>query len=464
MLQQFQIYFTGNEPENVEFAVFGEDSLLFVNSERSSLVFVYDVKDPTAPVFLQALPAGLEPEGLKAIPARNLLVTASEVDDRGGKVRAGITIYLREESSAQYPTLVSDNDETGNPIPFSALSGLAAAEPYGVTASSRRTKMRKSRRLGGEPPMPSLMENEDGAGPAIEEKPGDILYSIEDSYFKKNRVFTIDTNFAPARITHAMRIMDSLGVLADALGDDNNMTELLLNADNTVNLDPEGISVSQTGGFWLVHEGSGTAGDEARPLVSYNMLFKLDDAAGIERVIFLPEELNDIQLRFGFEGVAEDSDGQHVVVAFQRAWGEDADPRIGIYDTETDTWKFVFYPLGQPESQNGGWVGLSDIASLGMGKFMVIERDDQGGEDAVIKRLFKIDLGEDFAVEEGTTIEKEFYMDLVPLLASYGGAVIEKVEGLAVTSGGNVYINTDNDGVEDNSGEQVLLMVGHYHD
>lgn len=93
------------------------------------------------------------------------------------------------------------------------------------------------------------------------------------------------------------------------------------------------------------------------------MLFKLDDMANIEKVVLLPAELKEIQLRFGFEGVAED--GDYVVVAFQRAWGEDEYPRFGIYNSETGAWKFVFYPLGQPESQNGGWVGLSDIAPLG---------------------------------------------------------------------------------------------------
>ena len=179
--------------------------------------------------------------------------------------------------------------------------------------------------------------------------------------------------------------------------------------------------------------------------------------ANIESIVLLPAELNEIQLRFGFEGVAED--GDHVVVAFQRAWGEDTDPRIGIYNSETAEWKFVFYPLARPVSQNGGWVGLSDIAPLGDGKFMVLERDNQGGEDAAIKRLFWIDLG-DFSVEDGTTIEKYFYKDLIPDLKSYGGAVIEKVEGLAVTKDGEIWINTDNDGVDDNSGEQLLLNVG----
>ena len=42
------------------------------------------------------------------------------------------------------------------------------------------------------------------------------------------------------------------------------------------------------------------------------------------------------------------------------------------------------------------------------------------------------------------------------------GSVIEKVEGMAVTSNGDIWINSDNDGVDDNSGEQILMKVGEY--
>lgn len=42
------------------------------------------------------------------------------------------------------------------------------------------------------------------------------------------------------------------------------------------------------------------------------------------------------------------------------------------------------------------------------------------------------------------------------------GSVIEKVEGMAVTSNGDIWINSDNDGVDDNSGEQFLMKVGEY--
>lgn len=83
---------------------------------------------------------------------------------------------------------------------------------------------------------------------------GAILYSIKDSFYKRNRIFEIDTSSSPAKITKAMRIMDSSGIFAGTLGE-STMKDSLINADMTVNIDPEGIAVSQKGGFWLAHEG-----------------------------------------------------------------------------------------------------------------------------------------------------------------------------------------------------------------
>lgn len=87
----------GNEPENIAVGKFGKDKLLFVVSERSSVVFVFDVKDPYHPEYIQVLPAGVGPEGAYAIEKRDLLVVASEVDDRGDKIRSVINIYERGE-------------------------------------------------------------------------------------------------------------------------------------------------------------------------------------------------------------------------------------------------------------------------------------------------------------------------------------------------------------------------------
>jgi hypothetical protein len=201
--------------------------------------------------------------------------------------------------------------------------------------------------------------------------------------------------------------------------------------------------------------------NEGRPIESPNLLLKTNDDGEITQCILLPlgEEEWPPQFRFGFEGVAEDDN--HAVVAVQRAWGDDPNPRLAIYNTDTDSWSYVFYPLDIPESQNGGWVGTGDIAPVGNGQFLVLERDNQGGPDAVIKRVYSIDLG-DYSFEDGTTIEKTFFTDLIPDLKEGNGSVLEKVEGLAVTQSGKVYINTDNDGVDNSSGEQQFLNVGSY--
>ena len=400
----------GNEPENVLYKEFGDFKFLFVGSERSSLVFVYDVSDVESPVLHQVLPTGVGPEGKFAIPSRNLLVVAAEEDNRGDKIRSAISIYELQEDSPKYPTLISGDDD-GKPIPFSALSALSF---------------------------------KDG-----------MLYSVEDSFYKKSRMFVIDPSTSPATVTTAVHLVDKTEILADLL--DDTAKNLIINVDRTVNLDLEGIEAVEDG-FWVVSEGRGTVGDADRPLETPNLLIKLDMDGVIVEVVTLPDELNAQQLRFGLEGVAVD--GDNVVVTFQRAWSlaGDTEPRIGIYNTESDTWKFVYYPLDQPESLAGGWVGLSDIASLGDGEFYVLERDNQGGPDGKIKKVYKIDLG-DYSMDDMTVLTKELVRDLVPDLLAGGGLLMEKVEGLAIDGDGNIWINNDNDGVDDNSGEQLLLKL-----
>lgn len=412
----------GAELENAEMAVFGNSRYLFVNSERSSLVLVYDIADPTRPMFKQVLPAALAPEGVKAIPSRNLLVAASEEDERG-LFRGGVNIYSYNVQESAYPTISSVNRENGTPIPYAALSGLAA----------------------------------DWSSEGV-------LWSIEDSAYEQSRIFRIDTNYKPARLTREIRIMDSHDVFAavatsGASADDNSFdaTDLaaMINDDKTVNLDPEGISVSAAGGFWVASEGAGTVGDASRPIKSLNFLFKVDGNGVIEQVVTLPDAINAKQVRFGFEGVSE-YDGK-LYVAFQRAWTGDTNPRIGVYDLTTKTWEFVFYPLDAVASQNGGWVGLSDISSLGDGTFLIIERDNQMGPDAAIKRLYKIDMN---GYSADTTISKTLVRDLISDLKATGGLTPEKIEGSAVTPMGEVFIVNDNDGVDDNSGEIELLHLG----
>jgi hypothetical protein len=413
----------GNEPENAEFGRFEGTDYLFVASERSSALVVYDLSKANAPAYKQVLPAGLAPEGVLAIPSRGLLITASEADDRSILSRSSLGIYQYQTAAAAYPTIQSVNRADGTPIPWGAMSGLAAAPT------------------------------------------GSLVYAVDDSFFGANRVFEIDTASSPAKLQKEIRITDpnaKIAALAATLPDaasadafDDTDLKAMVNADGSVNLDPEGISVASTGGFWIASEGSGTVGDAAYPVKTANLIFKLTASGVIEDIIQLPAEVNAKQVRFGFEGVAE-SDGK-LVVAFQRAWKGETSPRIGVYDLATKTWKFMFYPLDIVSSPNGGWVGLSDITALGSGKFMLVERDNQGGPDARIKRLYRVDLT---GVAEGATLTKTLLRDLINDLKAPGGQVSEKIEGAARLANGNVLIVNDNDGVDNNSGEVQLLNLG----
>ena len=415
----------GNEPENVAAGRYEGKDHLFVASERSSLVFVFDATDPASPKLAQVLPAGVGPEGLLAVPSRNLLIAASEEDSRADVIRSVLNIYRYAEGASTYPTLKSADRVDGTPIPWGAMSGLAAS-PADATRA----------------------------------------FAIDDSFYASNRIFGIDLSQAPAIIDTEIAIRDTNGVLAalpvpsvaaaDPATFDSIDLAAMINADGTVNLDPEGIAAASDGGFWIASEGAGTVAEAAtRPITSHNLVVKVDASGTIERVVTLPAALNDLQLRFGFEGIAE-SDGK-LVVAFQRAWNGEANPRLGLYDLGNDSWSFVYYPLDAVESPNGGWVGLSDITALGNGQFLVVERDNQGGPDARIKRLYRIDLT---GVTANATVIKTLVRDLMPDLKAPGGPVPEKIEGLAVLADGNVVIVNDNDGVNDNSGETQLLKLG----
>ena len=57
-------------------------------------------------------------------------------------------------------------------------------------------------------------------------------------------------------------------------------------------------------------------------------------------------------------------------------------------------------------------------------------------------------------------VEKELVRDLIPDLEAPGGAVIEKVEGMALLANGDVVINTDNDGVDNSNGETQQINLG----
>ena len=70
----------GVEPEGVAVGTFGGRAMAFIGCERAHCVVVYDLSNEPAPRLLQVLRTGKKPEGVLALPQRNLLITANEGD------------------------------------------------------------------------------------------------------------------------------------------------------------------------------------------------------------------------------------------------------------------------------------------------------------------------------------------------------------------------------------------------
>jgi len=413
----------GNEPENVEVASFKDDKYLFVNSERASVALVYDINNPETPVLKQVLPTAVKPEGLLAIPGRKLFITAGEEDARDDKMRSALTIYKYGSDEVDYPTVISADRSDGKPMPWGALSGLAA-----------------------------------------DPTDSDIMYTVHDSFYNKARVFKMDIADKPAVLTEEIILKDSLGLLATI--DSNRVNE-----DGTVNIDQEGIAIRKTGGFWIASEGKGTIGDVKKPFETYNLVLGVTVEGVIDQVITLPAKTNARQIRFGFEGVTSTgtADQEVLFVAFQREWAGDPESfvRIGRYDVNSASWSFYYYPLETLDSELGAWVGLSEITAVDDEYFMVIERDNQGNADASIKRIYQFSIAgltalEDAEIGSSTdfpVLNKVLVRDLMKDLAKTKGLILEKIEGMAITADDDLYIINDNDGVDDSNGETQLLKI-----
>lgn len=390
----------GSEPEGIEVGTYGNDRLIFVGLERASLVLVYKDEGPgKAPRYLQALPGGVAPEGLLAIPQRNLFVSASESDlvAKGGP-RSAVTIYERSEASAAYPTIVSATVE-GAPIGWGALSGLSA--------------------------HPTLAGR---------------LHAVTDSAYSPSRIIEIDATQKPARITGAITVAKDGKPAA---------------------FDLEGIASRTDGGFWLASEGN----PENKDKPTQNMLLRVSAKGEVEEEILLPEELAKQASRFGFEGVAVTGTGadETVWLAVQREWKDDPKGKTKIlaYKPASKTWGVLHYPLTVPAS--GAWMGLSELTSLGNDSFAVIERDNLFGAKAV-KTLATFSVKGLTPASPGSatipTVEKKLLRDLTPDLMKLGGYGLDKVEGMTVDKDGTLFVVTDNDGVDDSSGETQFLALG----
>lgn len=390
----------GNEPEGIEVGTFNGQRLIFVGSERASIVTVWrDEGAGRAPTLLQVLPTGVAPEGLLAIPSRGLFVAANEGDNPESGLRSSISLYRLGPGPVRYPTIESANGPRGTPIPWGALSGLAA-----------------HRTIPGR------------------------LHGVTDSVYAEAQILTIDATVTPARIT------ESLVVTRDG--------------SPARGLDIEGIAVRADGGFWLAHEGN----PERERNPDRSQLLRVSASGAIEQAIPLPEVLGAAANRFGFEGVTVTGSGaeETVWIVVQREWRTDPRGRTMIlrYQPATGEWGVLHYPL---DATPAGWMGLSEITAIGPDRFLVIERNNQWGERA-IKRIYEFSVAGLTPAAPGSAavpvVTKRLVRDMVPDLAARGGTVLEKLEGFAVDAAGEAFAVTDNDGLQGTSGETLFLRLG----
>ncbi len=264
-----------------------------------------------------------------------------------------------------------------------------------------------------------------------------MIYAVNDSFYGfQPSIFKIDPSQQPARIMDVIRIHRQDGNPAQKL-------------------DLEGITLDGKGGFYVASEGRT---DRVIPHAIYHVSAegKIKDRKG---EIGLPPELMAVEKRFGFEGITKV--GDTLWMAVQREWKDDPENHVKLvaYNLETKEWGAVHYPKADPET---GWVGLSEITAFGDHVY-VIERDNQHDHRAVTKKIYRIPLSEMTPAPLGgelPVVSKEEVRDLLPDLTSTGGYVLDKIEGLAILPSGEAFVMTDNDGVDDASGETMFWSIG----
>ena len=258
------------------------------------------------------------------------------------------------------------------------------------------------------------------------------IFAVSDSFYgMQPTIFHIDVSETPARIVDAIRVTR-----------EGQPAQLM---------DMEGITLDGQGGFWVASEGRS---DRLVP----HAIYHVGADGAIEDYIALPEELLAVERRFGFEGITRVDDMLYIAV--QREWRDDPDNHAKVlgYNLETEEWSVIHYPLTPAET---GWVGLSEIVAHD-GFVYFIERDNQF-ENSATKQITRVPLDAmDGMVALGDTpnvLAPEVVVDLLPYLTATGGYILDKVEGLAIAADGTMWVSTDNDGVDDHSGETMFFAI-----
>ncbi|WP_232216148.1 esterase-like activity of phytase family protein [Promicromonospora sukumoe] len=423
----------GVEMEGLAVATLDGVRYAFVGSERSNFVAVYDVSRPAKPRFVQVLATTNGPEGILPVPSRNLLVVSSEEDAAEDGVRASVSVFGKGQRYARSAgTALLD----AAALRGSQAHSSAAAFPSIVSADARTS-------AGTKKPIGWTALGALSADPAKRDR----LWTVTDAAKSPTSILSVST----------------AGTRGSKNGPAVIDREIVVTEDGEpVGLDAEGIwarpSVRGTaGGFWLGVEGA--TGPE-------NALVRVSASGRVQERVSLPDDVAAGLGKWGIEGVAGtvDRDGEHLFVALQRGLTSDDGvggyARIGRYDVATGEWTWFGYELSRPTA-DGDWVGLSEITVVDRDTLAVIERDKLNGPAAKLKAVYTVDLPKrDPRPGTVPVLRKKLAIDVLPALRATNGWTQEKLEGLTIGGDGRVYAITDNDGVQDATGETVFLDLG----
>ncbi|NDW04260.1 esterase-like activity of phytase family protein [Jiella pacifica] len=380
---------------------------------------------------------GIEPEGLE-------VATFGETTYAFVLSERGSTVGVYDVSAKGEPKFVQllpsgIAPEGAVAIPSRNLL-VTANEADLVEDGGARSHVMLYERTDGTPAYPMIVsEDQDGlplgwgalSGLAGDPEDASKLYAVSDSFYKNQpRIFTIDASTMPAKITGAMTVTQD--------------------GEPAKSLDLEGITADGQGGFWLASEGN------LEKEIPHQILHV--GKGVIQEVVPMPKELTDQSTRFGAEGIT--MDGDRLWIAIQREWKDDEKGFVKLlaYKPASKEWSAVRYPL---DKAGKGWVGLSEITAHD-GALYILERDNQIGSAAKEKTLFKVSLDGVTPAALGSelpTVTKEEVHDFVPDLSATGGYVVDKLEGFTFAADGTAYAVTDNDGVDDSSGETLFFKV-----
>lgn len=386
----------GAEPEGAEVGVFGDDTLIFVGSERSNFVVVF--RDTGGePEFMQVLPTNIGPEGLLAIPSRGLFVAATEEDAAEDAIRSTISVYAMTADAPLYPQIVSTIDGmTGAPIGWGALSALVADDESATT-----------------------------------------LYAVNDSAYAESRIYTIDVSATPAVIT---------GYVTMTL--DGEVKQY----------DPEGIALRAVGGFWVVSEGNAdrpnllvAVGEDGAVEAEFGLPESVDANMinnGFEGVASWMEGDTEMVIVAFQREWNDDPDNQVKLGIYNTASGEWSFVGYEIAEPSSPNGGWV----GLSEIT---YLGDSRFAIIERDNQPGVYSTYKVVTVIDLSTVTPVMAGEELPV-----VEKTIAVDILAEMLAFNGWVSDKPEGLAVTTDGTVYLIIDNDGVDDAPGETQFIVLG----